>query len=117
CIPLLRKSGPSVARMPPHHPPAAAATACRSGFLWERLSVGAASAANVFKTFSRLKPLPQKAAPTQPENEVLISMIVVAALYRFTRLDNFAELREPLLDLMLAHNVRGTLLLASEGVN
>lgn len=44
-------------------------------------------------------------------------MIVVAALYRFTRLDNFAELREPLLDLMLAHNVRGTLLLASEGVN
>jgi UPF0176 protein len=44
-------------------------------------------------------------------------MIVVAALYRFTRLDNFAELREPLLDLMLAHNVRGTLLLAHEGIN
>lgn len=44
-------------------------------------------------------------------------MIVVAALYRFTRLDNFAELREPLLDLMLANNVRGTLLLAHEGIN
>ncbi|MDF1629911.1 MAG: rhodanese-related sulfurtransferase [Alcanivoracaceae bacterium] len=44
-------------------------------------------------------------------------MIVVAALYRFTRLDGFAELRVPLLDLMLAHNVRGTLLLASEGIN
>jgi UPF0176 protein len=44
-------------------------------------------------------------------------MIVVAALYRFVRLDNFAELREPLLDLMLARHVRGTLLLASEGIN
>jgi len=43
--------------------------------------------------------------------------IIVAALYRFTRLDNFAALREPLLDMMLANNVRGTLLLADEGIN
>lgn len=42
---------------------------------------------------------------------------VVAALYRFTRLENFAELREPLLDLMMTNNVRGTLLLAHEGIN
>lgn len=43
--------------------------------------------------------------------------IIVAALYRFTRLDKFAELREPLLQMMLANNVRGTLLLAAEGIN
>ena len=44
-------------------------------------------------------------------------MIVVAALYRFVGLENFAELREPLLDLMLARDVHGTLLLAHEGIN
>jgi len=43
--------------------------------------------------------------------------IVVAALYKFVRLDDFEQLREPLLALMLAHNVRGTLLLANEGIN
>tara|TARA_Y100001934_G_C12303409_1_gene751172 strand:- start:363 stop:1313 length:951 start_codon:yes stop_codon:yes gene_type:complete len=43
--------------------------------------------------------------------------IVVAALYKFVRLDDFEQLREPLLTLMLAQNVRGTLLLASEGIN
>lgn len=43
--------------------------------------------------------------------------IVVAALYKFVRLDDFEQLREPLLALMLAQNVRGTLLLASEGIN
>ena len=42
---------------------------------------------------------------------------VVCALYKFVRLDNFKELREPLLELMLAQNVRGTLLLAHEGIN
>ena len=45
------------------------------------------------------------------------SPIVIAALYRFVRLDNFAELRQPLLRLMLDNQVRGTLLLAAEGVN
>lgn len=43
--------------------------------------------------------------------------IVIAALYRFVRLDNYAELREPLLRLMLEHEVRGTILLAAEGIN
>lgn len=43
--------------------------------------------------------------------------IVVAALYRFTRLDDFEALRGPLLALMRAHDVRGTLLLAREGIN
>lgn len=43
--------------------------------------------------------------------------IVVVALYRFVRLDGFEALREPLLERMLALDVRGTLLLANEGIN
>ncbi len=42
---------------------------------------------------------------------------MVCALYKFVLLDNFESLRQPLIDLMLAHQVRGTLLLASEGIN
>jgi len=42
---------------------------------------------------------------------------IVCALYKFVRLDNHESLRQPLLDLMLAESVRGTLLLATEGVN
>ncbi len=43
--------------------------------------------------------------------------VVVAALYRFAALDDYAKLREPLLDLCLQHEVRGSLLLAAEGIN
>ncbi len=43
--------------------------------------------------------------------------IVVAALYRFVPLDDYVQLREPMLDQMIAAEVRGTLLLASEGIN
>ena len=46
-----------------------------------------------------------------------MSTIVVAALYRFVRLDNYQELRQPLLNVMLKHHIRGTLLLAAEGIN
>lgn len=46
-----------------------------------------------------------------------MSKIVVCALYRFVRLENFEALREPLLALMEQYDVRGTLLLANEGVN
>lgn len=42
---------------------------------------------------------------------------VVCALYKFVTLDDFEQLRQPLLDLMLAQDVRGTLLLAKEGIN
>ena len=42
---------------------------------------------------------------------------VVAALYHFTRLPDFEDKREPLLALMKELDVRGTLLLASEGIN
>jgi len=43
--------------------------------------------------------------------------IVVVALYRFVLLDNFTELRQPLLNQMLKNNIKGTLLLAREGIN
>jgi UPF0176 protein len=46
-----------------------------------------------------------------------VSQVVVAALYRFVALDDYRELREPLLDECLAAGARGTLLLASEGIN
>ncbi|WP_082878637.1 rhodanese-related sulfurtransferase, partial [Oleiphilus sp. HI0067] len=46
-----------------------------------------------------------------------MSDITVCAMYRFVDLPNYKELRQPLLDKMLENDVRGTLLLASEGIN
>jgi len=43
--------------------------------------------------------------------------LVVAALYQFVALPDFHELREPLLATMQEAGVRGTLLLAAEGIN
>ncbi|TWU41496.1 putative rhodanese-related sulfurtransferase [Novipirellula aureliae] len=43
--------------------------------------------------------------------------IVVAALYRFVRLPDYQRLQEPILQQMVAASVRGTLLLAEEGIN
>jgi UPF0176 protein len=43
--------------------------------------------------------------------------IQVAALYRFARFSDPAALRQPLLDTCAANGVRGTLLLAREGIN
>ena len=42
---------------------------------------------------------------------------VVAALYRFVALDDFADLKPPLLAVCLEAGVKGTLLLAREGIN
>ena len=42
---------------------------------------------------------------------------VVAALYRFVRLDDYVKLREPLLLRCCEAGVKGTLLLAREGIN
>lgn len=42
---------------------------------------------------------------------------VIATLYRFVRLDDFRKLQQPLLRNMLQNKVRGTLLLANEGIN
>lgn len=43
--------------------------------------------------------------------------IVVAALYKFVTLDDFTELKQPLLDCCNANGIKGTLLLAAEGIN
>lgn len=43
--------------------------------------------------------------------------VVVSALYRFARFPDYETFRQPLLDLMLDKEVRGTLLLAAEGIN
>lgn len=45
------------------------------------------------------------------------TQINVCALYKFVRLDNFKALRDPLLAKMASLDVKGTLLLASEGIN
>jgi len=44
-------------------------------------------------------------------------MYTIAALYHFTRFENPEQLRGPLLELCKSKNVRGTLLLAREGIN
>ncbi|TEW53990.1 rhodanese-related sulfurtransferase [Psychromonas sp. RZ22] len=46
-----------------------------------------------------------------------MSKIVVCALYRFVSLTNYEEIQIPLFNLMNANQVKGTLLLASEGIN
>ena len=46
-----------------------------------------------------------------------MSEVVVVALYHFVALDNPESLRRPLVDSMREHGVKGTLLLASEGIN
>ena len=47
----------------------------------------------------------------------IMSRIVVAALYHFVILENYKELRQPLLEVMLDNDIKGTLLLAHEGIN
>ena len=67
---------------------------------------------------------PQYFAPdlrSEPQKENSTSQtqrpVVVCALYHFVRLDDYEKLRAPLLQCMQDNHVRGTLLLASEGIN
>lgn len=46
-----------------------------------------------------------------------MSQTVVCALYKFVTLEDYQDIRQPLLSLMLDNAVRGTLLLAKEGIN
>ncbi len=46
-----------------------------------------------------------------------MSQVVVIALYHFVTLDNHVEMRMPLLEFLQENEIKGTLLLASEGVN
>ena len=43
--------------------------------------------------------------------------IVVAAMYKFVSLPDYTEIRDPLLQVMEANDIKGTLLLAEEGIN
>ena len=43
--------------------------------------------------------------------------IVVCALYKFVTLENYQAMRQPIHDVMEKNHVRGTLLLANEGIN
>ncbi len=46
-----------------------------------------------------------------------MSQFVICALYKFVKLDDYRQYREPLFRAMQENQVRGTLLLASEGIN
>jgi len=52
-----------------------------------------------------------------PINSAAMKPIVVCALYKFVSLDNYESMRQPLFDFMQEHGIRGTLLLAGEGIN
>ena len=46
-----------------------------------------------------------------------MSTFVVCALYKFVTLNDYQQIKPPLLAFMLEHTIRGTLLLANEGIN
>jgi len=46
-----------------------------------------------------------------------MNQLVVAALYQFVELPDYRTIRAPLLDTCISHGLRGTLLLAEEGIN
>ena len=46
-----------------------------------------------------------------------MSAVVIAALYKFTALPDAPALRDRLEQLCLAHGIKGTLLIAEEGIN
>ncbi|MCV2885256.1 rhodanese-related sulfurtransferase [Aestuariibacter sp. AA17] len=46
-----------------------------------------------------------------------MTQYVVCALYKFVALENYKEMREPLTQTLEANNIKGTLLLAEEGIN
>ena len=50
-------------------------------------------------------------------NGIIMQNITVCALYKFVRVENFEQLKSPLLSVMLDNDVKGTLLLANEGIN
>ena len=51
------------------------------------------------------------------EYDSVTNNIVVAALYKFTRFADFEQCRDPILNTMLDNEVKGTLLIAAEGIN
>ena len=51
------------------------------------------------------------------KDNVTSEHFVVCALYKFVALPDFEAIRQPLLKVMEDNEVRGTLLLAAEGIN
>lgn len=56
----------------------------------------------------------EQPSSSQPDNA---GPFVVCALYRFVTLEDYEALRQPLLDTLTGLNIKGTLLLAREGIN
>lgn len=46
-----------------------------------------------------------------------MSQYIVCALYKFVSLENYTDIRQPLTQVLEDNHIRGTLLLASEGIN
>lgn len=46
-----------------------------------------------------------------------MTQYLTAALYKFVSLPDYKDLQQPILDACLKHNIKGTLLLANEGIN
>lgn len=46
-----------------------------------------------------------------------MSSVVITALYKFVQLEDYQSLKQPLLELCSSHGMKGTLLLAHEGIN
>ena len=44
-------------------------------------------------------------------------MYICAALYKFVELNDYEQIREPLYQTLIDNDVKGTLLLAREGIN
>lgn len=47
----------------------------------------------------------------------IMKTIVIASFYQFVSLEHYETLREPILNAMQEHGIKGTILLASEGIN
>lgn len=54
---------------------------------------------------------------SQDETPSLDGPYLVAALYKFVDLPNFKDLKDPIFEALDAHHVKGTILLAHEGIN
>jgi len=49
--------------------------------------------------------------------QAVMQQVVVSALYHFVTLEDYRALRQPLYDFMLENHIKGTILLAREGIN
>jgi UPF0176 protein len=70
-----------------------------------------------YSTDHRLAILESRLTRTPNMTESATTPFVVAALYQFARIDTPEALRNSLLERMTNHNIRGTLLVAPEGIN